>query len=172
MEFLKLAHERYSCRSLSSAPVEEEKIDRILEAALAAPTAKNQQPFRIWVLRSAEAKAAAAEAAKFPFVKQAPVIFVIGSVADEAFVRKFDGKNYADIDAAIVATHMMLEVKDLGLGTTWVGFMDPEKLYEAVPDMRGKELVALFAVGYPAADAVPAERHFLSREKDELVRML
>ena len=59
MEFLKLAHERYSCRSLSSAPVEQEKIDRILEAALAAPTAKNQQPFRIWVLRSAEAKAAA-----------------------------------------------------------------------------------------------------------------
>ncbi len=172
MGFLKLAHERYSCRSLSSAPVEQEKVDAILEAALASPTAKNQQPVRIWVLKSEEARAAAAEAARFPFVKQAPVIFVIGSIAGEAWVRPFDQKNFADVDAAIVATHMMLEIQDQGLGTTWVGFMDPEKLYEAFPDMRGAELVAMFPVGYPAEDAEPSERHLKSRTKEELVSEL
>lgn len=55
MSFLDLAKKRYSCRKLSAQPVEEEKLQKILEAGNLAPTAVNKQPFRIWVLKSEEA---------------------------------------------------------------------------------------------------------------------
>ena len=55
MSFLDLAKKRYSCRKLSAQPVEEEKLQKILEAGNLAPTAVNKQPFHIWVLKSEEA---------------------------------------------------------------------------------------------------------------------
>lgn len=55
MSFLELAQERYSVRSYSDKPIEQEKIDKILKAAQLAPTAVNYQPQKIYILRSAEA---------------------------------------------------------------------------------------------------------------------
>ena len=55
MEFMELAKKRYSVRKFSDRPVEKEKLGKILEAGNIAPTAKNQQPQRIYVLQSAEA---------------------------------------------------------------------------------------------------------------------
>ncbi len=43
---------------------------------------------------------------------------------------KYDNKEFGDIDISIVTTHMMLEVQNLGLGTTWIGSFDPQKLVE------------------------------------------
>ena len=59
MDFKEMAHERYSVRKYSARPLEREKLDEILAAAMLAPTAKNQQPLRIYVLQSAEALPAA-----------------------------------------------------------------------------------------------------------------
>ena len=119
MSFLDLAKKRYSCRKLSAQPVEEEKLQKILEAGNLAPTAVNKQPFHIWVLKSEEAMQKVSQTTSFIF--GAPVAFVVGSKAESAFVRSFDKKNFADVDASIAATHMMLEIEALGLGTTWVG---------------------------------------------------
>ena len=88
---------------------------------------------------------------------------------DEAWVRKFDNYNFADVDASIVATHMMLEIADLGLGTTWVGHFDEPLLKEEFPEMKDYELIAIFPVGYPAEDAKPAERHNIRRNVEEAV---
>jgi len=52
MTFNDLARKRYSCRKLAAKPVEQEKIDAIVEAGILAPTAVNKQPFRIWVAKS------------------------------------------------------------------------------------------------------------------------
>lgn len=93
------------------------------------------------------------------FIFGAPVAFVVGSKADAAWVRPFDEKNFADVDASIAATHMMLEIEALGLGTTWVGYFDAPKLKELFPEMADYELVAIFPVGYPAEDAKPSARH-------------
>ena len=172
MDFLTLAKERYSVRKLDSRPVEREKIDKILAAGMAAPTACNNQPFHIWVMQSKEALEKVAETTRFPFVKEAPVVFVIGGHPGEAWKRGFDGRSFVDVDASIVATHMMLEVHDLGLGTTWVGSFDPDKLKGFFPQMEGYELTCLFGVGYPAADAVPADGHAASKGKEELVTVL
>ena len=157
--FLELAKTRYSCRKLTDKPIEPEKIDRILQATVAAPTAKNLQPYKIWKVTSAEAKEKIQQVAKFPFVKESAIIFVIGAKKDDAFVRPFDNKNFAEIDATIIATHLMLAVQDEGLGTTWVGYFDAPKLQELIPEMQGYELIAIFPVGYPADDAKPSNRH-------------
>ena len=55
MDFEKLSAERYSLRKFDTRPVEQEKLDLILEAGRNAPTAHNKQPQRIFVFRSPEA---------------------------------------------------------------------------------------------------------------------
>lgn len=157
--FLDLAKERFSCRKLTAREIEPEKIDRILQATISAPTAKNIQPYKIWKVTSKAAKEKIQQVAKFPFVKESAIIFVIGAKKDTAFVRPFDNKNYFEIDAAIVATHLMLAVQDEGLGSTWVGYFDAPKLQELLPEMQGYDLIAIFPVGYPADDAKPSNRH-------------
>ena len=54
--FLDLAKERYSVRKFTDKPIEKDKLEKILEAAKVAPTAKNLQPVKIYVLQSEEDK--------------------------------------------------------------------------------------------------------------------
>lgn len=169
MDFLELAKARYSCRKLTNKPIEPEKIQRILEAAIAAPTAKNVQPYKIWKITSDEALAKVLQAVKFPFVKDAALVMAVGVKAEGAFVRPSDKMNYAQVDGSIVATHLMLAVAAEGLGTTWVGMFDAPKLQELIPEMQGYELIALFPIGYPAADAAPSNRHEERRALSEAV---
>lgn len=172
MSFLNLAHERYSCRTFSSRPVEQEKIDAIIEAGRVAPTAVNFQPAKIWVFKSKEALEKLYQSVPFPFVKQVPVVFVVGGDPDTAWKRHFDGKNFVDVDSSIIATHMMLEIQDLGLGTTWVGHFDADKLAEMFPEMKGYNLTAMFPVGYPAEDAKPSGTHEKFKPMEEMVTVL
>ncbi|MBQ7561246.1 MAG: nitroreductase family protein [Synergistaceae bacterium] len=169
MEFFDLIKARYSCRKFANKPVEDDKLTKILEAANLAPTAKNVQPVKIWVFKSNDSIGKVKTVTPCHF--NAPVILAVGGTKDGAFVRS-DGRNYEDVDACIVATHLMLAVHDLGLGSTWVGFFDAEKLKELFPEMKDFDLVALFPIGYPAEDAQPAERHFIRKNLDELVKYL
>nr|WP_315524360.1 nitroreductase family protein [Pseudoramibacter alactolyticus] len=50
MNFSDLATKRYSCRQLTDTPIPAEQVEALLAAATAAPTAKNNQPYRIWVM--------------------------------------------------------------------------------------------------------------------------
>ena len=170
MDFLELARERYSCRQLSDKKVEKEKLDKIIEAGILAPTATNAQPYRIWLIESAEAKEKLAKANRYQF--GAEVFFVVGAKEDEAWVRKFDNHNFSEVDASIVATHMMLEITELGLGTTWVGHFDEPLLKEEFPEMKEFELIAIFPVGYPEDEAKPSERHTVRRSVEEAVSFL
>ena len=169
MDFLKLAKARYSCRKLTDKAIEPEKIDRILAAAVAAPTAKNLQPYKIWKITSAEAREKIQQVAKFPFVKESAIIFVVGVKTEDAFTRPFDGLNYGQIDGAIVATHIMLAIEAEGLASTWVGYFDAPKLQELIPEMQGYDLIAIFPTGYSAEDATPSNRHEERRAMSEAV---
>ena len=168
MTFLQFAKERYSCRSLKDQPVEKESIDMIIKAGMMAPTACNYQPAKIFVLESADALAKAKQLCRQSFISPCPVIFVIGADESRGWVRDYDGKNFAEVDASIIATHMMLEIHDLGLATTWIGHFDPAAFQETFPAMQGYSLIALFAVGYPADDAVPSPLHSRTRSEAEL----
>ena len=172
MDFLKLAKERYSCRKFADKPVSDELISKILEAGIIAPTAKNVQPVKIWVCKSDDALEKIKSCTPFAWMKNIPVVFAVGGTTEGAFVRPSDGRNFEDVDACIVATHMMLEIQALGLGTTWVGFFDEPKVKELFPDMKDYDLIALFPVGYPADDATPADRHSIRKSVNEMVKFL
>ena len=170
MDFLELAKERYSCRQLSDKKVEKEKLDKIIQAGILAPTATNAQPYKIWIIESDEAKEKLAKANRYKF--GAEVFFIVGAKRDAAWVRKFDNYNFADVDASIVATHMMMEIADLGLGTTWVGHFDEPLLKKEFPEMNDYEVIAIFPVGYPSEEAKPAERHDIRKTVEEAVEYL
>ena len=83
MDLLKLMGDRYSCRRYSTEDVKEEDILKILEAAKIAPTAHNEQPQRIYVVKSNEGKARLMKDFKFDF--KAPCYLVCGYNEEEAW---------------------------------------------------------------------------------------
>ena len=147
--FQALARERYSCRAFKDTPLTDAQIGQILEAARVAPTACNNQPVHVWVVRSPEGLKKLKAATNYLY--GAPAVFMVGAKPDAAWVRKYDGKNGAEVDAAIVGTHIMLEASALGLGNVWVGSFDPAKIKADFPETAGYEIVCLFPVGLPAA---------------------
>lgn len=157
MDFEKLCAKRYSLRKFSDAPVEKEKLEKIIEAGHNAPTAHNNQPQRIFVLQSKEALEKADACTPMHF--HAPVMLVVAYDAEIAWKWEFDGKNHGEIDAVIAVTQMMLQAADLGLGTTYIGMFDPKKLLEEFPEMKGLMPIALLPVGYPAEGAHPSRLH-------------
>lgn len=170
MEFAKLSVERYSLRKFSDKPVEAEKLDLILESGRNAPTARNYQPQRIFVLRTPSALEKADSCMGSHF--HPPVILAVAYDPAVSWKRETDGKDHGEIDAAIAAAQMMLQAADLGLGTTYVGMFEPEKLLAAFPEMAGLRPIALLALGYPAEGAHPARLHNDRKPLEELVKYL
>ena len=172
MTYSELVKSRYSCRKFSDKPVEDEKLNAIIQAGISAPTAKNVQPVKIWVIKSPDALAKIKSCTPFQWTKEVPVVLAIGGTTEGAFVRPSDGRNFEDVDATIIATHMMLAVEAEGLGTTWIGYFDAPKVKELFPEMKDYDLVALFPIGYPADDAMPADRHYLRKSMAEMVSFI
>lgn len=114
MNFMDLARKRYSSREYKDTPVEQEKIDAILEAGRISPTAVNAQPVRVIAVRTPEGLSKVSEGAN---IYGAPLAFIVYADRSKAWVRKYDGMNSAEIDASIVTTQMMYEATDLGLGS-------------------------------------------------------
>lgn len=172
MEFLEFAKDRYSCRKFSDRKVEDDKIEKIIEAANVAPTATNAQPIHLWVIQSEEGIRKINQVTSCGF--GATTVIVVGGKLDEAWVREEDGKNFADVDASIIGTHIMLEVHDLGLGTTWVGRIDVPKIYQLFPQMEGYDIVGLFPIGYPSEDngGKPSAMHTQRKPKENIASIL
>ncbi len=167
MDFLELAKNRYSCRSFSDRKVEREKLERILEAGRVAPTAVNYQPQRILVLQEKEQLEKLCECTAYGW--SAPVMMIVCYDKNVSWKRKFDGKDEGIVDASIVTTHMMLEIASLGLGTTWIGSFDPEKVKKVYQIPEQYEIVALLPVGYPGEDASPSVAHEKRNPLEEFV---
>lgn len=167
MEFLELAKSRYSVRKFDPRPVEKETLQKILEAGRAAPTAKNLQPQRVYVLESPEAIAAIREITTMAF--DAPMVLVLCGEPEAGWVNPFNDRNSTQMDCSIVLTHMMLEAADLGLGTTWVGWFDTEAVKQRFDIPAGQEVYALLPLGYPAENCRPARMHEVRKDLSETV---
>lgn len=111
MSILDTIKKRYSVRQYKNTPVEQEKVDAILEAAHCAPTAANMQPQKVLVVRKPENLAKFSSGAN---TYNAPLVMLVCSDLNEAWVRPYDGKNMVDIDASIITDHMMLTATELG----------------------------------------------------------
>ncbi|MEN8098485.1 MAG: nitroreductase family protein [Chloroflexota bacterium] len=164
MSFMKLVQDRYSVRSYTGQPVEDEKLQRILEAARLAPTAANRQAFRIYVITTEGNQEALSQVYPRPWFIQAPLVICACGIPDENWVRR-DGKNYNYVDVAIAMDHLILAAADEGLGTCWVAAFDIQearKLLRLPPEI---EPVAFTPLGYAADEPRLKKRKAL----DELV---
>jgi nitroreductase len=161
MEFFKLIEKRYSVRAYRPKAIENEKLEKILEAGRLAPTAANRQPFRFLVIRTRGREAELKRIYGRDWFVQAPLVICVCALTSEAWTRK-DGKNYADIDATIAMDHLILAAAALGLGTCWVAAFDPVAAREVLGLAPGVEPVAFTPLGYPADSWRPKKRKSLS----------
>ena len=167
MDFLNLASERYSVRKFSDKIVKNEVINKILEAGHIAPTGCNYQPQRILVLNDEKSLEKLKDCTRCHF--DAPCAMLVCYNKDECWTRPYDGKQSGVVDASIVATHMMLQAWELGVGSTWVMHFNPFKMRETFGIPENIDPVALLVLGYPATDAIPNERHITYRAMEEVV---
>lgn len=160
MDFLSLSKKRYSVRKYLSKPVEKEKLDAILSACQAAPTAANLQPHKLIVVKTKEGLSKLEKAAN---VFGAPLAIIVCADKSKAWTRPFDQKNTSDIDAAIVTDHMMLEATDLGLGSVWICYFKPDVLRSEFNIPDNLEPVNILAIGYADGELQSPDRHSKTR---------
>jgi len=165
MEFFELIQKRYSVRAYKSMPVEKEKLQRVLEAALLAPTAANRQAFELIVIPTQGREAELKRIYGREWFSQAPLVICACARTSEAWLRK-DGKNYAEVDTTIAMDHLILAAADLGLGTCWVAAFDPAAAREILGLPPHLEPVAFTPLGYPADEWKPKKR----KSQTDLVR--
>ena len=170
MNLFELAKDRYSVRKFSDKAVEDDKLNKILEIGRIAPTAHNNQPQRIYVLKSEDAIKKIRDITRCAF--NAPVVLLICADTKEGWINPYNGRNAAEMDVSIVTTQMMLQVTELGLGATWVCWFDTEKTKEVFSLPEGIEPYCLLPLGYPAENSVPSISHDSRKGIDETVVML
>jgi nitroreductase len=152
---------RKSIRQYSSAPVESEKLKKILEAARLAPSAGNGQAWKFVVVQNEDTRSKLAEAAGGQgFVGQAPAIIVAcGTEPDKVMLC---GQHRYTVDLSIAFAYILLEAHELGLGTCWIGKFEEDKVKQILNIPDGVRVVALSPLGYPAEQPTPRPRKDLS----------
>jgi nitroreductase len=145
--------------------VEQERLQKILEAARLAPTAANRQPFQVYVVRTEGRKEQLRRIYHREWFSQAPLILCVCGLPEQAWVRG-DGRSYLAVDAAIVMDHMILAAAELGLGTCWIANFNVLAACEILRLPKGIEPFLFTPLGYPADQPAPKERKPLS----EIVR--
>jgi len=165
MEFAELIQARYSVRGYKPDPIEEEKLQGVLEAARLAPTAANRQAIQFVVVHTSGREEELGRIYDRDWFARAPIVICACGIPADNWVRN-DGKNYNDVDVAIAMDHLILAAADAGLGTCWIGAFDPEAARELLGLPEGVEPIAFTPLGYPAVEAGTKKRKDLS----ELVR--
>ena len=150
---------RRSIRKYEDRPVEDEKIEKLLRAAMAAPSAMNQQPWEFYVVKSKEKIKELAGTSPFAaFVGKAPLAIVICQKNGFSPAAQFK-----DVDCSIASENLWLMATELGLGAVWIGTAPAESRIERVGKVLGlpKNLKAfsLFAIGYPAEEKDAVDRY-------------
>lgn len=170
MEFSKLVKERYSCKKYDGRKIEREQLNQILEAGRLAPTAKNLQEQKIYIVESEEglAKIDAATPCRYG----AATVAVVAFNKNNVFVYPGESRDSGVEDATIVATHMLLAAADTGVDSCWINFFDPEKLAKELGLPEDEEILMLLDLGYAAEGAGPLPNHASRKPLEETVAYL
>ncbi len=165
MNFEDIIRRRTSVRKFSDKSIEKEKLDMILEAGRLAPTAKNSQPIKIYVVQSEDGINKIDNCTRCRY--GASTVLIICGNKDSAY-HKGDYSTY-EMDSCIVATHMMLEATNIGVDNIWIESFDSDALrrefnipYEFIP-------VCLLPLGYKAEDCPVNPLHDIRKDINELV---
>ncbi len=137
MNFTEIANNRQSCRNYDAdKPIEQEKLQAILEAARLSPSACNGQPYLITVCKGETALAVAKATQGMgmnKFASAAPIMLVISEqpyVKTAALGSKLKGNDYRSIDIGIVSAYITAEATAQGLSTCILGWLDDQKIRE------------------------------------------
>lgn len=158
MEFSELVKARYSCKKYSGEQITKQQLDAILEAGRLAPTAKNLQEQRIYVVQSAEGIAKIDSLT--PCRYGAPTVLIVAFDKENTFT--YPGQKYDSgiEDAAIVATHLLLAAKNEGVDSCWVNYFDPDKVAETFSLPANEEVLMMLDLGYAAEGTKPLANHY------------
>lgn len=174
MNFSDLAKNRYSERYFDSRPVEQEKLDKILEAGRVVPTACNYQPQRFFVIRSEEAMEKLRAVTRFHY--NAPLFLLVCYDIREVWKnpgdRCYENYNSGEQDASIAATTMMYEAEELGVHTIWVRGFDSKTVVDTFGLLEYMIPVMLLGLGYPNERAKANPWHFKRKPIGEFVTEL
>jgi nitroreductase len=151
---------RRSVRTFLDRPVGEDVLEKILDAARRAPSARNAQEWRFVVVSDrAVRERIASEAARQPFIGTAGILLACCAVTDGRVMRC--GQPAYPIDVAIAMDHLSLAAAALGLGTCWIGSFDEALVRQILGIDSGVRVVQLMPLGYPA-DPSPVPKSRLS----------
>jgi len=165
MEYFELIKSRYSVRAYRPDPVEDDKLQNVLEAARLAPTADNRQPFQLIVVHTRGREAELRQIYNREWFTQAPLLICACGVPRLSWVRR-DQRRYLDVDVAIVMDHLILAATDLGLGTCWIAAFNAEAARRILRIPPEVEPLIFTPLGYPAD--TPPEK--VRKPLTELVR--
>ena len=161
MHIFEAIKKRYSCRSYLDKPIEKDKLEKIIEAARLAPSAKNIQEWRFVFVTDADKKKQLARAANDQmFLAKASVI--IAAWSDTDYVMSC-GQPAGPIDVSIALEHIALTATSLGLATCWIGALNPEMVKPVLSIPENIEIIEHMSLGYPADteshnSSLPVER--------------
>jgi nitroreductase len=129
-----------------------------------APTAANRQSFKVFVIKTQGHEDELKKVYGRDWFVKAPLVLSVCAIPGKCWTR-VDGKNYSDVDAAIVMDHIILAATDLGLGTCWIGAFNPEAARQVLGLDDTYEPVAFTPLGYSEKTAFNKTR----KQIDEIV---
>jgi nitroreductase len=151
MELEEAIKGRRSIRAFKPQDVPEETVEKLIDAAMHAPSAGNTQPWEFVIARKPDTKKKLAQAAHQAFVEEAPVVIMV--CANEKRSSSGYGKRgetlYCIQDTAAATQNILLTAYSLGLGTCWVGAFNEKEAKKALKTPKGIRPVAMIPVGYP-----------------------
>lgn len=151
MDIFEVIKNRRSIREYKSRLIESEKLEKLLEIAHLAPSAKNRQPWKIILVDDDVLKGKLVDAAKGQdFLSQAPYILVICVNQKECYQEHGDYMTSFAVDGAIFIDHLTLVAKALGLGTCWIAKFNEREVKEPLNIPDDYRVVILTPLGYPA----------------------
>lgn len=171
MDFTELAQARYSVRKFSDKAVEPEVLSRILEAGLLAPTAKNNQPQRIYVLQSKEALHKLDSLTHCRYGAGTVLLFTYDTEEDWKNPLE-EGVHSGVEDVSITATYIMLRAVELGVYTTWCNYFANSKLEQTFALPENEKAVLVTPIGYKTAETNPTPAHFASKPLSSIVKYM
>lgn len=170
MDFSEVIKNRYSCKKFDGRQVGTAQLNAILEAGRMAPTAKNLQEQRIYVVQS---EAGLAKIDKVtPCRYGAPTVIVVAFDAGNVFTYPGGKRNSGVEDASIVATHMMLAAANEGMDSCWINFFNPEDMARELGLPENEEVLMMLDLGYAAPGTTPLPTHNKRKELSETVSYL
>jgi len=148
MDVYEAIEKRYSVREYQDRAIEEDKLQRVLDAGRIAPSARNRQEWKFVVVRDAAMRRSLADAAGQPFLTGAAAIIAVVGLKPEQVMHC--GVPTDPVDCAIAIDHMTLAAVAEGLGTCWIGHFEQDSCRGLLEVPSSAKIIELLALGYPA----------------------